>query len=201
MIETRISLARVLRGLAAVESPPPPPEPERPEPVRVLIPSPLGSLGVELTENAVVGLHIVPERKDRRRYTPLKDAERSDFLDETLGRLSEYFAGARQSLQIEYDLSGHPLDDFARRILEETARIPYGTTRTYRKVAAAAARGHSYRMVRAVLMANPIPILIPCHRVVPQKGGVGTYIAGTKKKEWLLKLENRALELSAGLVV
>jgi len=194
MIETRISLARVLRGLQAVEPPPPPPEPEKPPPIRVLFPSPLGALGIELTERTVTGLQIAPDRKDRRRYTPLRDADRSDFLDEALGRLSEYFAGARRNLQIEYDLSGHPLDDFARRILEETARIPYGTTRTYRKVAAAAARGHSYRMVRAVLMANPIPIIIPCHRVVPQKSGVGTYIGGTKKKEWLLKLESRALE-------
>ncbi|HVS14431.1 MAG TPA: methylated-DNA--[protein]-cysteine S-methyltransferase [Thermoanaerobaculia bacterium] len=194
MIETRISLARVLRGLQAVEPPPPPPEPAKPPPLRVLIPSPLGSLGVELTDRAVTGITIVPDRKQRRQFVPLRDADRSDFLDETLGRLSEYFAGARQELRIEYDLSGHPLDDFARRILEETTRIPYGTTRTYRKVASAAARGHSYRMVRAALMANPIPIVIPCHRVVPQKGGVGTYIGGTKKKAWLIKLEARVVE-------
>lgn len=165
-----------------------------PEPIRVVIPSPLGGLGVELLGEAVRRLVIAPSRRERATYTPLKNAELTDFLDEALGRLSEYFAGARRDIGLAYDLGWTDYDEFTRRVLDETTKIPYGTTRTYRKLASAAGRGSAYRAVRAILMANPLPIIIPCHRVVPQKAGAGTYIGGTRKKEWLLRLERRFSE-------
>jgi methylated-DNA-[protein]-cysteine S-methyltransferase len=164
------------------------------ERVRVLIPSPLGSLGVEARGDSITRVVIAPERRHRARFAPLRDIELTDFLEEVVGRLSEYFAGARKNLDLAYDLSGAHLDPFSIRVFEETVKVPYGTTRTYRRIAAAAGRGSAYRAARAILTANPLPILIPCHRVVPQKAGVGTYIAGAKKKDWLLKLERRVLE-------
>lgn len=164
------------------------------EPERVLIPSPLGNLGIEAVNATITRLVIVPDRKERARYTPLKDAQRSDFLDEALGRLSEYFAGARRRIDLDYDLGDAGADPFARRVYQEIVKIPYGSTRTYRKLASAAGRGSAYRAVRALLMSNPIPILIPCHRVVPQKAGAGTYIAGRRKKEWLLNLEQKGVQ-------
>lgn len=164
------------------------------EPERILIPSPLGNLGIEAVSSTITGLVIVPARKERSQYTPLKDAKRSDFLDEALGRLSEYFAGARRNIDLDFDLGDVAADPFALRVYQEIAKIPYGSTRTYRKLASAAGRGSAYRAVRALLMTNPIPILIPCHRVVPQKSGVGTYIAGSRKKQWLLNLEQKGVQ-------
>jgi methylated-DNA-[protein]-cysteine S-methyltransferase len=164
------------------------------ERVRVLIPSPLGSLGVEVRGDAISRLIIAPERRHRAKFTPLGEIELTDFLEEVVGRLSEYFAGARKNLDLAWDLSDARLDPFALRVFEETVKVPYGTTRTYRRIAAAAGRGSAYRAARAILTANPIPILVPCHRIVPQKAGVGTYIAGPRKKEWLLKLERRVVE-------
>ena len=114
-------------------------------------------------------------------------------MDEILGRLSEYFAGARRSLQLGYDLREHELDTFARKVLRQTARIRYGDTRTYQQIAKSAGRPNAYRNVLAILTANPLPIVIPCHRVVTAKSGVGSYIAGVRKKEWLLKMEARAM--------
>ena len=136
----------------------------------------------------------VPERRQRSRYAPLGEIELTDFLEEVVGRLSEYFAGARKYLDLAYDLGAAAADPFSARVFEEAAKVPYGTTRTYRRLAAAAGRGSAYRAARAILTANPLPILIPCHRVVPQKAGVGTYIAGARKKDWLLKLERRVIE-------
>ena len=77
------------------------------EPVRIRIPSPLGTLGIELTGNILTRVVIVPKGRERntyRSFADLKRSERSDFLDEVLGRFSEYFAGARKNLDLEYDL-------------------------------------------------------------------------------------------------
>jgi methylated-DNA-[protein]-cysteine S-methyltransferase len=139
-------------------------------------------------------LLIGPERRQRSRFVPLGEIELTDFLEEVVGRLSEYFAGARKNLDLAYDLSEARLDPFSLRVFEETAKVPYGTTRTYRRIAAAAGSSSAYRAARAILTANPLPILVPCHRIVPQKAGVGTYIAGPRKKDFLLKLERRVVD-------
>lgn len=174
----------------AVAAPPPP----MPEAVRVLVPSPLGLLGIELVGQAVSGLVIAPAARERKSYVPLAKMKRHQLesLDEILGRLSEYFAGARRNLEIEYDLAPSGVDSFARRVLRETAKIPYGKTRTYQAIAEMAGRPEAYRQALSILMANPIAVVIPCHRVVPSKGaGVGNYIAGVRKKQWLLRLEEQ----------
>jgi methylated-DNA-[protein]-cysteine S-methyltransferase len=163
---------------------------ERPaEPLRVLVPSPIGALGVELLGTAISRIVIEPERPARAAFTPFHKVAGPDFLDEIFGRLSEYFAGARRRLEIELDLAPCGLDAFSKRVLKEAAKIPYGKTRTYRNVADAAGRPDSYRQVLSILLENPIPILIPCHRVVTNRSGIGSYIGGTDRKQWLLDLE------------
>ncbi len=164
------------------------------EPLRVLIPSALGDLGIEFRERTVTRLTIAPKRGDRARFTPLKEAfkqQPGDFLDEALGRFSEFLAGARRRLELDWEFNEEEVDDFGTRVLKEVATIPYGETRTYHKIASGVGEPDAYRLVRSALMANPIPILIPCHRVVPVKSGPGSWIGGTKRKGWLLKLEER----------
>ncbi len=163
------------------------------EPLRVLIPSPIGVLGLGLRDDVATEVLIVPKGRERKRFTPFAEIDDSDRMDEILGRLSEYFAGARRSLQLGYDLRDHDLDTFARKVLRQTARIRYGDTRTYQQIAKSAGRPNAYRNVLAILTANPLPIVIPCHRVVTAKSGVGSYIAGVRKKEWLLKMEAKAM--------
>lgn len=168
------------------------PVPQPAEPVRVLVPSQLGPLGVDFHHTAISRLLFNPAARERRLYHPLSDYEDSDFLDEVFGRLSEYFAGARRNLDLEYDLGPSGLDGFARRVLKEVTRTPYGRTRNYKEIAEAAGRPEAYRQVLAIIEKNPLPILIPCHRIIPSKQGLGGYVGGAARKRWLLKMERES---------
>lgn len=171
------------------------PEPIAPQILRVLMPSPIGPLGVELQGTAVTKLRIDPPGEDRAGFTPLHKIDGSDVLDEIFGHLSEYFAGARRKIEVELDLGPCGLDGFCRRVLKETLKIPYGRTRTFQGIAEGVGRPDAYRQVLSILLENPIPILIPCHRVVPHKGGLGSYIGGTDRKRWLLDMESRPADM------
>lgn len=164
--------------------------------LRVLFPSPIGDIGIELRNGIVTGLAIAPKARERRQYTLFTEVPGSDYLDleEAFGRFSEYFAGARPSPELEYDLGPSGVSGFTRRVLKEAAKIPYGKTRTYRKIATAAGRPDAYRIVLSSLLVNPIPILIPCHRVVTNKSGIGSYIGGKERKRWLLAMEKEGLK-------
>jgi methylated-DNA-[protein]-cysteine S-methyltransferase len=108
-------------------------------------------------------------------------------LDSIRRQLDEYFEGRRT----DFDL---PLDwrlshGFGRRVLMQTARIPFGDVSTYKGVAAAAGSPRGARAAGNALGANPIPIVVPCHRVLHSGGGLGGYGGGLDRKEFLLKLE------------
>lgn len=160
-----------------------------PESLRVLIPSALGPLGIELTGEAVTRLVMVPKGKERKTFVPYTEIKSSEFLDEVLGRISEYLAGARRNLDLKYDLAAAELDEFSLRVLRETARVSYGRTATYQEVAAGAGKPRAYRQVLSILLDNPIPLVVPCHRVVTTRSGPGSYIGGVTKKKRLLKIE------------
>ena len=162
--------------------------------VRVLMPSPLGSLGVELTGTTVTLLRIAPAEPELSTFIPLHRIDGSDFFDEVFGRLSEYFAGARRKLDLEIDLGPCGVSVQVRRILKETARIPYGKTRTYQVLAEAAHVPEGASRVAAVLHENPIPILIPCHRAVAGVQQIGGYVGGQDRKRWLLEMEQHGGE-------
>lgn len=177
------------QGIAAQESPADPPEPEI---VRVLVPSRLGPLGVEFRHTSISRLVVAPKGAERRKFHPLSAFEDSEFLDEVFGRLSEYLAGARRNLALDTFVDPAEWDGFARRVFRETGRVPYGRTRTYKEIAEAAGRPDAYRQVVAILERNPLPLLVPCHRIVPSKSGVGKWVGGVTKKKWLLKMEAEA---------
>jgi O-6-methylguanine DNA methyltransferase len=162
-----------------------------PEPLRVLMTSPIGKLGIEFRDQVVTRIVLQPSAREAKEYQSIHDLELTEFLIEALGQLSEYFAGVRSELPIEVDLTASQLDDFARRVLSEVRRIPYGKTWTYQRLAEQVGKRDAGLMIRKILLANPIPVLVPCHRVVPNKGGAGAWIGGTKKKERLLRLERK----------
>lgn len=165
-----------------------------PELLRFLFPSPIGTIGMELREGLVTRVLIAPSKKDRKGFVQFSELEDSDYCEELFGRLSEYFAGARRRLDLGYDFGPSGVTGFARRVLKETAKIPYGRSRTYRDVATAAGRPDAYRLVLAALVENPMPIVIPCHRVVTNKSGIGSYIGGKQRKRWLVTMEKEALK-------
>ena len=162
------------------------------EPVRVLVPSQIGTLGVEFYGLAIGRILIAPTGPTARLFHPLSAFEDSDFLDEVFGRLSEYFAGARHALELDFDLAPSAVDSFSRRVLKEALRTPYGKTRTYKDIADASGRPEAYRQVLSILLDNPIPLIIPCHRIIPTKEGIGGWVGGASRKRWLLRMERES---------
>lgn len=108
-------------------------------------------------------------------------------LDEPRRELDEYFAGARRRFEIRLDWS--LTHGFGRRVLEATARVPFGAVTTYRGVAGEAGSPKASRAAGNALGANPIPIIVPCHRVLHAGGGLGGYTGGLERKRTLLTIE------------
>jgi methylated-DNA-[protein]-cysteine S-methyltransferase len=113
--------------------------------------------------------------------------ESPERLDDVRRELDEYFAGRRRAFDLAVDLAA--VAPFTRRVLEATARIPFGSTSTYREVAARAGSAKAFRATGNALGANPVPIVVPCHRVLASGGGLGGYTGGVARKERLLALE------------
>jgi methylated-DNA-[protein]-cysteine S-methyltransferase len=117
-------------------------------------------------------------------------------LDGPRRELDEYFNGRRRSFDVPLDLC--LMTDFTRRVLTATAAIPYGSVSTYRDVAARAGSPRGFRAAGNALGANPLPIVLPCHRVLHSTGGLGGYTGGLERKRTLLGIEQGQLPLSAG---
>jgi methylated-DNA-[protein]-cysteine S-methyltransferase len=108
-------------------------------------------------------------------------------LDSARRQLDDYFSGRRT--RFELDLDWGLVGDFGRRVLGRTAAIPYGSVATYGEVAAAIGSPGGARAAGNALGANPMPIVVPCHRVVRGGGKLGGYTGGVERKELLLTLE------------
>ncbi|MTD47109.1 methylated-DNA--[protein]-cysteine S-methyltransferase, partial [Conexibacter sp. W3-3-2] len=107
-------------------------------------------------------------------------------LDPLRRELEEYFDGHRTAFAVPLDWT--LVVAFGRRVLRATAAIPFGQTSTYGRVAAAAGNPKAARATGNALGQNPIPIVVPCHRVLAA-GGLGGYTGGTERKELLLGVE------------
>jgi methylated-DNA-[protein]-cysteine S-methyltransferase len=108
-------------------------------------------------------------------------------LDDVRRQLDEYFEGRRQAFDLRIDL--RLTRGFALKVLRTTSRIPFGRVSTYKDVARKAGNVRASRAAGNALGSNPIPIVVPCHRVVRTGGGLGGYTGGLGRKQWLLELE------------
>jgi methylated-DNA-[protein]-cysteine S-methyltransferase len=116
---------------------------------------------------------------------------RSPAALETAARqLGEYFAGDRHAFDLAVDLRF--TRGFRRSVLEHLREIPYGHTESYATVAVAAGSARAVRAVGSACATNPLPVVVPCHRVVRSDGGMGGYLGGITAKEYLLRLESAA---------
>ena len=117
--------------------------------------------------------------------------EDPDGLSSVREQLDAYFAGDRRTFELEVDLR-LVRGAFAREVLQVARRIPYGEVATYGEVAAAAGNPKASRAAGNALGSNPVPIVVPCHRVVRTGGGLGGYTGGLDVKRHLLALEGAA---------
>jgi methylated-DNA-[protein]-cysteine S-methyltransferase len=156
--------------------------------------SPLGPLLLAGTDRGLVRLAYLDFSERDAVLQALADRvsprmlEAPRRLDEPRRELEDYFDGRRR----EFDL---PLDwrlmtDFTRRILTATAAIPFGSVSTYGAVAREAGSPRGSRAAGNALGSNPIPIVIPCHRVLHADGGIGGYTGGLERKRTLLEIES-----------
>ncbi len=108
-------------------------------------------------------------------------------LDEPRRELDQYFAGRRHAFELALDWQlAH---GFARRVLQATARIPYGSVSSYKLIATDAGSPRAFRAAGNALGTNPLPIIVPCHRVLHSGGGLGGYTGGLERKRVLLTVE------------
>ena len=108
-------------------------------------------------------------------------------VDRVHRELDEYLEGKRRAFDLDVDLRGQPA--FYLRVLDELTRVGYGETTTYGRLAALAGNPKAARAVGTVMNRNPVPIVLPCHRVVGANGSLTGYGGGLHRKELLLRLE------------
>ena len=155
--------------------------------------SPLGRLVLGATESGLVRVGLPAEDEAAvldelaARVSPRVLRAPRAVLDDARRQLDEYFAGRRQvfALALDWRLTA----GFRHAVLRATAAIPFGRTATYREIAARAGSPAAHRATGSALASNPLPIVVPCHRVLPSGGGVGQYRGGTEAKARLLALE------------
>jgi methylated-DNA-[protein]-cysteine S-methyltransferase len=154
--------------------------------------SPFGTLHAATTKRGLVRIAF-PEESVESMLEALAQSlsprivQAPASLDLLKRELEEYFAGRRHEfgIPLDWSLTG----PFGRRILEMTAAIPYGGHLSYAEVAAEAGSPRGARAAGNALGSNPIPIVIPCHRVLRTGGVLGGYGGGPDRKRWLLELE------------
>jgi methylated-DNA-[protein]-cysteine S-methyltransferase len=151
--------------------------------------SPVGDLLVAVTPRGLVRLafdpaHVLDDLAER--ISP-RVVEAPARLDPVRRELDEYFAGRRHRFELPLDWS--LTDGFTRRVLRATARIGYGELSSYQRVAQKAGSPRAVRAAGNALGANPIPVVVPCHRVLRSGGALGGYTGGVERKEFLLRLE------------
>jgi methylated-DNA-[protein]-cysteine S-methyltransferase len=159
--------------------------------------SPLGPLVVAATPHGLVRVSYSEFRGEdevleelARRVSP-RVLEAPARLDPVRRELDEYFEGHREGFDIPIDWSY--LAGFTREVLRATARIGFGEVSTYAGMAAEAGSPRAVRAAGNALGANPMPVVVPCHRVLRTGGTLGGYTGGIERKEFLLRLEGALL--------
>ena len=154
--------------------------------------SPIGQLFVAVTPRGLVCVAFEGEDREslvRRFASALSPRVLAAVraTDDVHRQLDEYFAGARPRFELRLDR--RLMTPFSREVLDATARVPFGHLATYGSVAARIGHPKAARAVGAALGSNPIPIVVPCHRVVGASGALTGYAGGLDRKAFLLRLE------------
>jgi methylated-DNA-[protein]-cysteine S-methyltransferase len=159
--------------------------------------TPIGPLLVAVTEQGLCRVSFDPEPdrevEDLARGFGARVLRSPRPLDPVRRELDEYFEGRRHEFDLPVDLRGR--SDFSMTVLHELARVPYGEVTTYGSLAARSGRPRAARAVGTIMNRNPIPIVLPCHRVVGSTGSLVGYGGGLERKRQLLDLEHADLRL------
>ena len=147
-----------------------------------IIPSPIGQIYLEASDQGITRISFRPEDTHG---TP---GEIPEPLQECARQLQAYFAGSRKEFDLKLDFGDAP--EFHKEVWKMVRLIPYGRTRTYTDIADVIDHHNATRAVGHANGANPLPIVIPCHRVIGKDGSLTGYVYGLEMKRWLLSHES-----------
>ena len=151
-----------------------------------------GTIRVVANEESVVAVAFHPEKSRKLQAIGLTGQELSNEVSrKAVAQLEEYFSGKRTVFDLPVDFG--KMTDFAITVLDCLARVPYGEIVSYGTLAAMSGRPKAARAVGRIMAANPVPIIVPCHRVVGSTGKMTGYSGGDGivTKEWLLDFEHQ----------
>jgi methylated-DNA-[protein]-cysteine S-methyltransferase len=148
-----------------------------------VISSPLGNIRISSQDGCLSELSFSGESPD--------EVILDQVLLSTIHQLEEYFTGKRKTFDMPIALGG---SDFQRRVWMEVARIPFGHTTTYLKITQKLGNPAAIRAVGAAIGANPILVILPCHRVLGSNGSLTGYAGGLERKKALLEMEGHAFQ-------
>lgn len=143
--------------------------------------SEFGTIKLTSEDNCLIALDLNP--------TDNLKSEKSEFNDFVMIQLNEYFKGQRQNFEIPLKL--HSKSKFKESVWAELTKIPFGQTVSYKDIAMKINNPKAYRAVGNAVGNNPIPIIVPCHRVLASRGKLGGFSLGIDVKKKLLKIEQK----------
>jgi methylated-DNA-[protein]-cysteine S-methyltransferase len=157
--------------------------------------SPIGPLLVAATERGLCEIAFDPDPEEElerlARLHGVRVLRSPNAVADARRELDEYFEGRRRHFDLAVDLEVLPA--FQRQVLDELCRVPYGEVDTYGGLAARIGKPRAARAVGGALNRNPVPIVVPCHRIVGASGSLVGYAGGLARKERLLALEGAIL--------
>jgi methylated-DNA-[protein]-cysteine S-methyltransferase len=161
--------------------------------------TPIGELIVTASDTAVTGIYFPTSRRGpapthQAGWAEATDGPAAEVLARARQQLEEYFARSRRTFDLPLEALGSA---FEHRVWNALRTIPYGTTTTYGALAKQLGDKHATRAVGLANGKNPIPIIVPCHRVVGSNGELTGFGGGLRTKRWLLEHEGALLELGA----
>ncbi len=163
------------------------------------VPCPAGALIVSATPVSIIAVHWCSEEVGESpvSHSSCEGASSPNpvLLQRASEELREYLASARTRFTVPWSVSGTP---FQTKVWEALSRVPYGATWSYRELAQAVGAPRAVRAVANAVAANPIAIILPCHRIVCSDGTLGGYAGGVARKQWLLDMErNRPVQTAS----
>ncbi|WP_447903297.1 methylated-DNA--[protein]-cysteine S-methyltransferase [Pseudomonas serbica] len=158
----------------------------------ITLASPVGELKLVAKGSRLAAILWENDKPGRVRLGPMSEAPDNEVLQRTAQQLGEYFAGTRQTFELELDFAG---TEFQKKVWMALLTIPFGETRSYSQIAAQIGNPSAVRAVGAANGRNPISIVAPCHRVIGASGQLTGFAGGLEAKQTLLSLESHTPRL------
>lgn len=146
----------------------------------MIITTPIGELSIIIENSFLTEISFDTNISDNNFINPL--------MQKTQQQINDYFQGKIKQFDLPIKLHG---SDFQIKVWQQLLAIPYGQTRTYNQIACAIGNKNASRAVGNACNKNPLPIIVPCHRVLGKNGALTGYNAGLEKKRFLIDLENK----------